>query len=118
MKLSVKSKKNAPAPAAVFDPTDEDEAFVAAMETVLEVYQRPEDPAFPVVAMDEAVARRYPRPRACEAGTHRTCGLRVSPKQKTGCFPVYRSLSRVSTRLGPRAANRYRLGGGSQAPPR
>ena len=23
------------------------------METVLEVYQRPEDPAFPVVAMDE-----------------------------------------------------------------
>ena len=34
-------------------PPDEDEAFVAAMETVLEVYQRPEDPAFPVVAMDE-----------------------------------------------------------------
>jgi hypothetical protein len=34
-------------------PPDEDEAFVAAMETVLEVYQHPEDPAFPVVAMDE-----------------------------------------------------------------
>ena len=27
--------------------------FVAAMETVLEVYQRPEDVKFPVVAMDE-----------------------------------------------------------------
>ena len=34
-------------------PPDEDAAFVAAMEQVLEVYQRPEDPTFPVVAMDE-----------------------------------------------------------------
>ena len=34
-------------------PPDEDEAFVAAMEAVLEVYQRPKDAAFPVVAMDE-----------------------------------------------------------------
>ena len=34
-------------------PPDEDAAFVAAMEQVLEVYQRPEDPALPVVAMDE-----------------------------------------------------------------
>ena len=34
-------------------PPDEDEAFVAAMEQVLEVYQRPEDPMRPVVAMDE-----------------------------------------------------------------
>ena len=34
-------------------PPDADEMFVAAMETVLEVYQRPEDPAFPVIAMDE-----------------------------------------------------------------
>ncbi|MYH79174.1 IS630 family transposase [Candidatus Poribacteria bacterium] len=34
-------------------PPDEDAAFVAAMEAVLEVYQRPEDVRFPVVAMDE-----------------------------------------------------------------
>ena len=34
-------------------PPDENEAFVAAMEAVLDVYERPEDPAFPVVAMDE-----------------------------------------------------------------
>ena len=34
-------------------PPDEDAAFVAAMEQVLEVYQRPEDARFPVVAMDE-----------------------------------------------------------------
>ena len=34
-------------------PPDEAADFVAAMEQVLEVYQRPEDPAFPVVAMDE-----------------------------------------------------------------
>ena len=34
-------------------PPDEDAAFVGAMEQVLDVYERPEDPAFPVVAMDE-----------------------------------------------------------------
>ena len=34
-------------------PPDEDADFVAAMEQVLEVYERPEDKAFPVVAMDE-----------------------------------------------------------------
>ena len=34
-------------------PPDEDAAFVEAMEAVLEVYQRPEDARFPVVAMDE-----------------------------------------------------------------
>ena len=49
-------KKNALRPhreqAWVIPPT-ENEAFVAAMEAVLDVYERPEDPAFPVVAMDE-----------------------------------------------------------------
>ena len=34
-------------------PPEEDAAFVAAMEQVLEVYQRPEAPKRPVVAMDE-----------------------------------------------------------------
>ena len=34
-------------------PPDEDEAFVASMEQVLGVYERPEDPKRPVVAMDE-----------------------------------------------------------------
>ena len=34
-------------------PPEEDADFVAAMEAVLEVYQRPEDARFPVVAMDE-----------------------------------------------------------------
>jgi len=35
-------------------PPDANAAFVAAMEDVLEVYQRPHDPAFPMVCMDEA----------------------------------------------------------------
>lgn len=34
-------------------PPKQDAAFVAAMEQVLEVYQRPYDPQFPVVCMDE-----------------------------------------------------------------
>ena len=34
-------------------PPDEDADFVAAMEQVLDVYERPEDPKHPVVAMDE-----------------------------------------------------------------
>ena len=69
------------------------------------IYQRPEDPAFPVVAMDG----KYPRPRACD----RTCGLRVSPKQKTAFlftapFQGYRHVSVRERRTD-------RLGGGSQA---
>ena len=35
-------------------PPDGNAAFVAAMEDVLEVYQRPHDPARPVVCLDEA----------------------------------------------------------------
>ena len=34
-------------------PPDEDADFVAPMEQVLDVYERPEDPKHPVVAMDE-----------------------------------------------------------------
>ena len=34
-------------------PPDASAAFVAAMEDVLEVYQRPHDPARPVVCLDE-----------------------------------------------------------------
>src|SRR5437588_9679736 len=34
-------------------PPEQDAAFVAAMEQVLEVYKRPYDPQRPVVAMDE-----------------------------------------------------------------
>lgn len=34
-------------------PPDEDADFVTAMEQVLDVYERPEDPKHPVVAMDE-----------------------------------------------------------------
>ena len=34
-------------------PPDGDADFVAAMEQVLDVYERPEDPKRPVVAMDE-----------------------------------------------------------------
>jgi hypothetical protein len=35
-------------------PPDNDAAFVAAMEEVLDVYQLPHDPRFPVVCMDES----------------------------------------------------------------
>jgi hypothetical protein len=35
-------------------PRDADASFVAGMEDVLEVYQRPHDPAYPVVCVDEA----------------------------------------------------------------
>jgi hypothetical protein len=35
-------------------PRDADATFVAGMEDVLEVYQRPHDPAYPVVCVDEA----------------------------------------------------------------
>ena len=34
-------------------PPEASETFVAAMEDVLEIYQRPQDPAHPVVCVDE-----------------------------------------------------------------
>lgn len=34
-------------------PPDEDAAFVAQMEQVLQVYSRPYDPLYPVICMDE-----------------------------------------------------------------
>ena len=34
-------------------PPDANAAFVAGMEDVLEVYQRPHDPEYPVVCLDE-----------------------------------------------------------------
>ena len=53
-------------------PPDEDEAFVAAMEAVLEVYQRPKDAAFPVVAMDERPVQLLEDLRPAIPGTPRT----------------------------------------------
>ena len=45
-------------------PPDENADFVAAMERVLEVYERPEYPKRPVVAMDERPVQlhKYLRP--------------------------------------------------------
>ena len=34
-------------------PPEQNGAFVAAMENVLQVYKRPYDPAYPVICMDE-----------------------------------------------------------------
>ena len=34
-------------------PPEASETFVAAMENILEIYQRPQDPAHPVVCVDE-----------------------------------------------------------------
>ena len=61
-------------------PPDENAEFVAAMERVLEVYQRPEDPKRPVVAMDERPVQLLEdirAPRACQTRAHRTYRLRV-----------------------------------------
>ena len=86
------------------------------METVLEVYQRPEYPAFPVVAMDERPVQlleisETPCLRSRDAS--HVWITSIAETENRCVLSVYRSLSRVSTRL--RAANRYRLGGGSQA---
>jgi hypothetical protein len=50
-------------------PPAQDAAFVAAMEDVLDVYERPHDPRFPVVCLDETrkqlvAETRTPRPAA------------------------------------------------------
>jgi len=45
-------------------PPDANAAFVAAMEDVLEVYQRPHDPAHPVVCLDETSKQLVAETRA------------------------------------------------------
>ena len=50
-------------------PPDEDADFVGAMEQVLDVYERPEDPKRPVVAMDE-----------CPVVLHRDLRSPIPPK--------------------------------------
>ena len=61
-------------------PPDASAAFVANMEDVLEVYQRPRDPERPVVCLDETskqmiVETRAPIPR--EVGTKGASRLRI-----------------------------------------
>ena len=62
-------------------PPDENAEFVAeTLERVLEVYQRPEDPKRPVVAMDERPVQLLEDLRApvpVKPGAHRTQRLRV-----------------------------------------
>lgn len=55
-------------------PPDGDAAFVAAMEDVLAVYQRPHDPRFPVVCLDESnkqLVGEVPAPIAAAPGRGR-----------------------------------------------
>lgn len=47
-------------------PPEEDGAFVARMEQVLQVYSRPRDPRFPVVCMDEQPYQLLSETRACQ----------------------------------------------------
>ena len=61
-------------------PPTENEAFVTAMEAVLNVYERPEDPAFPVVAMDERPVQLLGDlwdPSNCQTWTDRTSRLSI-----------------------------------------
>ncbi len=61
-------------------PPDASAAFVATMEDVLEVYQRPHDPALPAGVSRrnlEAADRRNARPDPREAGTKAAARLRI-----------------------------------------
>ena len=90
------------------------------METVLEVYQRPEDPAFPVVAMDERPVQllgdiRDPVP--AKPGRIARVDYEYH-RNKPVCAFLFTAPFQGYRHLDPKTANRYRLGRGSQAPPR
>ena len=51
-------------------PPEQDAAFVAAMEDVLKVYERPYDPLYPVVCMDEASRQLIEETRAPFTDSH------------------------------------------------
>ena len=49
-------------------PPEASETFVAAMENILEIYQRPQDPAHPVVCVDETSQQHLKDTRDPPAG--------------------------------------------------
>jgi hypothetical protein len=73
-------------------PPDASAAFVADMEDVLEVYQRPHDPQRPLVCLDETSKQLIVETRAdpCEAGTQGASRLRIP----TMASPIYSWCSR------------------------
>ena len=89
------------------------------MERVLEVYQRPEDPRRPVVAMDERPVQllediRSPVP--VKPGRIAHIDYEYKRIAVVFCFPIYQPPSRLAAGLGPGTPHRHRLGGRSQIP--
>ena len=82
-------------------PPDENAEFVAAMERVLEVYQRPEDPRRPVVAMDERPVQLLEDIRSPVPVKPGRIAISITSIAHCGgfCFPIYQPPSRLATGL-------------------
>ena len=81
-------------------PPEADAEFVANMEEVLEVYERPYDPAHPVLCMDEQPVQLLKVTRVPIAATKnhaKRADYRIRAKRDCQYFYIRRTVSRIST---------------------
>ena len=81
-------------------PPEADAEFVANMEEVLEVYERPYDPAHPVLCMDEQPVQLLKETRVSIAATKnhaKRADYRIRAKRDCQYFYVRRTVGRIST---------------------
>ena len=94
-------------------PPDEDAAFVACMENILDLYQQPLDPRFPVVNMDEQSVQllqesRVPLPGA--PGRLKRVDHEYRRNGTASLFVFTEALSGWATGVGAGATDSGRLG--------
>ena len=87
-------------------PPDANAGFVAAMEDVLETYQKPRDPDRPLVCLDETskqliVETRAPIPR--QTGTTRPARLRIRAQRRGQSIHDVRAAGGLASRIGARS---------------
>ena len=81
-------------------PPEADAEFVVNIEEVLEVYERPYDPAHPVLCMDEQPVQLLKVTRVPIAATKnhaKRADYRIRAKRDCQYFYIRRTVSRIST---------------------
>jgi hypothetical protein len=99
-------------------PPEEDAAFVAQMEQVLEVYQRPYDPQFPVLNMDEQhkqLIQETKQPIPAAPGRAARVDYEYVPSRRVRGMDVRRTVGRLASGERNGQPHLGRLGSASPA---
>jgi len=98
-------------------PPEGDAGFVAGMESVLDLYEKPYDSGFPVVTMDEQPFQLLKETRQPISATrHHPNRLRIRAGWRGQSVSVLRSFGRLVAGNGSGAADEDRLGSRGRRP--